>query len=70
MKSIWQADMTYNSLNSFAPEHLPVMQEKVLELLQCRPGGIFVDATLGMGGHAWSILEKNPARWAVDRPGS
>jgi 16S rRNA (cytosine1402-N4)-methyltransferase len=58
VKSIWQADMTYNSLNSFAPEHLPVMQEKVLELLQCRPGGIFVDATLGMGGHAWSMLER------------
>ena len=58
MKSIWQDDMTYNSLNSFAPDHVPVMQEKVLELLQCRPGGIFVDATLGMGGHAWSILER------------
>ncbi|MBZ5498226.1 MAG: 16S rRNA (cytosine(1402)-N(4))-methyltransferase RsmH [Acidobacteriia bacterium] len=41
-----------------APEHLPVMREAVLELLQCGPGGVFVDATLGLGGHAWAILEK------------
>ncbi len=39
-------------------EHLPVMMEKVLELLQCAPGGIFVDATLGLGGHSRAILER------------
>jgi 16S rRNA (cytosine1402-N4)-methyltransferase len=39
-------------------EHLPVMPKEVLELLRCRPGGIYVDATVGLGGHAQGILEK------------
>lgn len=58
VRAIWQAGMTYNTLNSLVPEHLPVMRERVLELLRCRQGGIYVDATLGLGGHAWGILEK------------
>lgn len=39
------------------PEHLPVLAEAVLEWLQVRPGGIYVDATVGTGGHAERILE-------------
>ena len=58
VRAIWQAGMACNSSNGIAPEHLPVMREAVLELLQCGPGGVFVDATLGLGGHAWAILEK------------
>ncbi len=58
VRATWQAGMTYDTPKSFAPEHLPVMREKVLELLRCRPGGMYVDATLGLGGHAWGILEK------------
>jgi 16S rRNA (cytosine1402-N4)-methyltransferase len=49
--------MTVQPANSDT-EHLPVMLQEVLDLLQCRPGGIFVDATVGMGGHAFGILEK------------
>jgi 16S rRNA (cytosine1402-N4)-methyltransferase len=30
----------------------------VLELLQCRPGGLYVDATIGLGGHAQEILQR------------
>lgn len=37
--------------------HTPVMLEKVLQSLRCRPGGIYVDGTLGGGGHALAILE-------------
>jgi 16S rRNA (cytosine1402-N4)-methyltransferase len=37
--------------------HTPVMLEKVLQSLRCRPGGIYVDGTLGGGGHARAILE-------------
>jgi 16S rRNA (cytosine1402-N4)-methyltransferase len=39
-------------------EHMPVMSKEVLDLLQCRPGGIYVDATIGLGGHAEAILER------------
>jgi 16S rRNA (cytosine1402-N4)-methyltransferase len=39
-------------------EHMPVMSKEVLRLLQCRPGGISVDATIGLGGHAEAILER------------
>jgi 16S rRNA (cytosine1402-N4)-methyltransferase len=39
-------------------EHIPVMAKEVIELLQCKPGGIFVDGTVGLGGHSQAILEK------------
>jgi len=40
------------------PEHVPVMLGPVLELLDPRPGGRFVDATLGFAGHAVEIAER------------
>ncbi len=39
-------------------EHTPVMTKEVLDLLQCKPGGIYVDATVGLGGHTEAILER------------
>lgn len=38
-------------------EHAPVMLAEVMLLLQCRPGGLYVDATAGLGGHSLPILE-------------
>ena len=38
--------------------HVPVMIQEVDDLLRCRPGGVYVDATVGLGGHARAILEK------------
>jgi 16S rRNA (cytosine1402-N4)-methyltransferase len=35
--------------------HTPVMLEEVLEWLQIKPDGIYVDATLGAGGHSAAI---------------
>lgn len=34
------------------------MVEEVMELLQCEPGRIYVDGTLGGGGHAEEILKR------------
>ena len=49
--------MTVHLLNPDS-EHIPVMKSEVLDLLQCKPGGVYVDATIGLGGHAQGILEK------------
>jgi 16S rRNA (cytosine1402-N4)-methyltransferase len=40
--------------------HVPVMVSEVLNGLSLRPGGIYVDATLGLGGHTEAILSKYP----------
>jgi 16S rRNA (cytosine1402-N4)-methyltransferase len=39
-------------------EHIPVMTKEVLNLLRFTPGGIYVDGTVGLGGHALAILEQ------------
>lgn len=42
--------------------HRPVLVEQVLEYLCPRSGGRYLDGTLGLGGHALSILEKTDGR--------
>lgn len=39
-------------------EHTSVLLEEVLENLAIRPDGIYVDGTLGGGGHSYRILER------------
>jgi len=39
------------------PYHAPVLTDQVIEYLITRPGGIYLDGTLGGGGHAERILE-------------
>ena len=40
--------------------HLPVMWREVVELLLPVPAGLFVDCTVGGGGHATAVLEARP----------
>jgi 16S rRNA (cytosine1402-N4)-methyltransferase len=40
-------------------EHQPVLEQEVLDLLSPAPGSTVVDGTVGGGGHAQAILERN-----------
>ena len=40
------------------PLHIPVLLDEVLTYLNVRPGGVYVDATLGLGGHSAAIARK------------
>ena len=40
------------------PRHVPVLLEAVLDYLNVRPGGVVVDATLGLGGHSEAIARR------------
>ena len=39
--------------------HVPVLCDEVIDLLQPRDGGLYVDGTLGLGGHTQAILERS-----------
>ena len=42
-----------------AYRHIPVMLEEAVAHLNCRPGKVYVDGTLGGCGHARAILERS-----------
>ena len=45
-----------------SPEHQPVMVTEVLEHLEPSRGGLFIDCTVGLGGHARALLEGGASR--------
>lgn len=40
-----------------APEHVPVMLKEVVSILPLKPGGVYLDGTLGLAGHALAAAE-------------
>ena len=40
------------------PLHVPVLLEEALEYLNVRPGGVYADATLGLGGHSAELARR------------
>jgi len=52
-----------NARGTAEDRHVPVLRDRILELLAPalgQPGSVMVDATLGMGGHSESVLEHCP----------
>jgi 16S rRNA (cytosine1402-N4)-methyltransferase len=49
------------------PTHLPVLLTETLDLLQPERGGVFVDGTLGLGGHAEALLNRAEGAGATVR---
>ncbi len=45
--------------------HVPVLLEKVIEYLNPQPNENFVDCTVGAGGHALALLERNGAKGKI-----
>jgi 16S rRNA (cytosine1402-N4)-methyltransferase len=39
------------------PEHIPVLLSETLTLLQPERGGVFIDATIGLGGHSEALIQ-------------
>ena len=50
------------------PRHVPVLADEVRALLQPERGGVFVDCTVGLGGHSRMLLEHGATRLiGIDR---
>ena len=40
--------------------HIPVLLEEVLTFLEIKREGVYLDCTIGLGGHAFEIVKRNP----------
>src|SRR5438270_1637220 len=49
------------------PSHEPVMVQQVLDLLAPARGGLFIDCTVGLGGHSRALLEAGARVLGLDR---
>ncbi len=47
--------------------HIPVLSNETIELLNIQKGKIYVDTTLGHGGHALKILKKGGLVYGIDQ---
>jgi 16S rRNA (cytosine1402-N4)-methyltransferase len=52
-----------NARGTAADRHVPVLRDRVVDLLApalAEPGAVYLDGTLGMGGHAEAVLQRFP----------
>jgi 16S rRNA (cytosine1402-N4)-methyltransferase len=66
-------------VSSPSPNHVPVLLKEAIDFLAVRRGGIYIDATVGLGGHSYEIakrlgapghligLDKDPAALEIAR---
>ncbi|SNZ15766.1 16S rRNA (cytosine(1402)-N(4))-methyltransferase RsmH [Hydrogenobacter hydrogenophilus] len=45
--------------------HVPVLLKETLEILVKNRGGVYVDCTVGLGGHTKGILQKDPTAYVI-----
>lgn len=48
-------------------KHIPVLYDEVLQWLDPQPDGVYVDGTLGGGGHTEAVLKSGAAVYGIDR---
>ncbi|MCR4264386.1 MAG: 16S rRNA (cytosine(1402)-N(4))-methyltransferase RsmH, partial [Candidatus Roizmanbacteria bacterium] len=48
-------------------DHIPVLLHEVIEALNVQPGKKYIDATVGMGGHAHEIVKQGGEVLGIDR---
>ena len=46
-------------------DHIPVLLEEVLEYLDIHREGIYIDCTIGLGGHAYEIVNRNSKAFLI-----
>jgi 16S rRNA (cytosine1402-N4)-methyltransferase len=59
------SDEEYDGEGPVSGSHIPVMAAEVSEYLQPRPDGVYIDGTLGLGGHAEKILAAMGSGWFI-----
>ncbi len=47
--------------------HVSVLLRQVIDLLQIKPGGLYIDATLGGGGHTFAIMQNGGRVLGIDQ---
>lgn len=58
MKNKKEKNIDLSQENNNNKQHISVLLNEVIEALDPRPGGIYVDATFGRGGHTRALLGK------------
>lgn len=47
--------------------HVPVLKQEVVDGLMVAPGGKYIDATTGAGGHGWEIIKRAGVLLGIDQ---